>query len=452
MTRYIHSKNTIEWHEIETTNSDRQTDLKNSDINNLEEKSREKKTASFQTTIRFLCQKIGRYIDEDRMTQLLNDIGNGTVTSKLPKGENKNLPSEKTLKKITSALRKALLINDVKCTDSKLRKILLHVQNHEKEFLEIIAPALLNANEINTFLNRVLWRNGLNIKHSNEFLLYLLKKNLFDSEIKDSKRNSADDCPSDYAAFQNLQHIYNKIHPENATQNLQAEYFEANLEKQIQSMNRKHIRWQAQYDAGEEIDPNLKQLLLFHKTQFLSLQKEETLNWNVEFPALFKEVYKLYEPEMTLDERLDLEAEGIYRTGKSANMNRFIRYFYYSPIPYDEGEERLKVDEEIKEIIKPTKIDQNTKSQRKNRREVLLTLFFFKFVKKQNDPELPKEELREKFETAANEFLASKNLPKIYRGKHCDLFLMFLLQNRDPAEAFRFVWSTVNGVNEDSRK
>ena len=80
-----------------------------------------------------------------------------------------------------------------------------------------------------------------------------------------------------------------------------------------------------------------------------------------------------------------------------------------------------------------------------------MTLFFLKFVKKQNDPELPKEELREKFEAAANKFLESKKLPKLYRGMSSDLFLMFLLQNRDPAEAFRYVWSTVNGINEDSR-
>lgn len=454
MTQYIHSGNTIQWDEIETTGAERQTDLKNTDIKNLDEKSREKKTASFQSTIRFLCQKIGLYIEEDKMQLLLEDIGNGTVTDKLPKNENRGLESEKTFKIIIRALKKALLANGVSgsdCSDSKLRKIFIHVQQHEKEFLGMIAPALLNENEINTFLNRVLWRDGLNIKNSCEFILYIIKKNLFDSEIKDLEKESTYCCPSDYTAFQNLQQMYEEIQQKNEMQNLQAAEFEVNLDRKIQSMNRNHKRWPAQYQSGKTIDLDLKKLLVLHQSQVLSGKRKEDLNWEVEYPKLFKEVYALYEPDMTLDERLDQEAAGIYKSGEKLYLEKFIKYFYYSPIPYDKEEEKLEAYDGIREIIQPTKIDHYTKSRQKDRREVLLTLFFLKFVKKQNDPELPKEELREKFEAAANKFLESKKLPKLYRGKSCDLFLMFLLQNRDPAEAFRYVWSTVNGINEDSR-
>lgn len=122
----------------------------------------------------------------------------------------------------------------------------------------MIAPALLNENEINTFLNRVLWRDGLNIKNSCEFILYIIKKNLFDSEIKDLEKESTYCCPSDYTAFQNLQQMYEEIQQKNEMQNLQAAEFEVNLDRKIQSMNRNHKRWPAQYQSGKTIDLDLK--------------------------------------------------------------------------------------------------------------------------------------------------------------------------------------------------
>lgn len=129
-------------------------------------------------TIRYLWGYFMPYTssDENVLEKLLTGIEDGRITDKKPRGKRTTwCEEEQVFEKLADRLRIELNRYNLKkgrWTSQQLRKMLLGLK--EETFIKIFAPVLgMTRGEINNFLLKAYWRQGLNPFEYTEFFLYV---------------------------------------------------------------------------------------------------------------------------------------------------------------------------------------------------------------------------------------------------------------------------------------